>query len=134
MGVLLDIPLKARWIPSICLDPRDLKEAIIQEHYKGPALYEFTHKLSGAKVFSKVDTKDGFWSIHLHTQSSYLTTFNTHKGCYQFLHMPFHLKMSQDLFQMQMDQITDSLPGIIAIHSDICVYGKDTAEHDRNLL
>ena len=35
---------------------------------------------------------------------------------------------------MQMDQITDRLPGITAIHSDICVYGKDIAEHDHNLL
>ena len=42
--------------------------------------------------------------------------------------------MSQDVLQMWMDQITDRLPGIIAIHDDICVYGKDTAEHDRNLL
>ena len=33
-----------------------------------------------------------------------------------------------------MDQITDRLPGIIAIHDDICVYGKDTTEHDNNLL
>ena len=93
-----------------------------------------THKLSGAKVFSKLDVKDGFWSIHLDTPSSFLTTFNTHKGCYWFLHMPFGLKMSQDVFQMWMDQITDRLPGIIAIHDDICVYGKDTTEHDNNLL
>ena len=42
--------------------------------------------------------------------------------------------MSQDIFQMWMDQITDRLPGIIAIHDDICVYGKDTTEHDNNLL
>ena len=48
--------------------------------------------------------------------------------------MPFGLKMSRDVFQMQMDQIMNRLPGIIAIHDDICVYGKDTAEHDRNLL
>ena len=48
--------------------------------------------------------------------------------------MPFGLKMSQDVFQMWMDQITDGLPGSIAIHNDICVHGKDTAEHDRNLL
>ena len=48
--------------------------------------------------------------------------------------MPFGLKMSQDVFQMQMDQITDRLPGVIAIHDDICVFGKDTAEHDNNLL
>ena len=33
-----------------------------------------------------------------------------------------------------MDQITDRLPGIIAIHDDICVYGKDMAEHNHNLL
>ena len=48
--------------------------------------------------------------------------------------MPFGLKMSQDVFQMWMDQITDRLPGIIAIHDDICMYGKDTTEHDNNLL
>ena len=72
--------------------------------------------------------------VHLDTPSSFLTTFNTHKACYQFLHMSFGLKMSQDVFQMQMDQITDRLPGIIAIHDDICVYGKDTTEHDKNLL
>ena len=120
-------------VPSISIWTQGPK-AIIQEHYKAPTLDEITHKLSGAKVFSKLDAKDGFWIIHLDTQSSYLTTFNMHKGCYQFLHMPFGLKMSQDVFQMQMDQITDRLPGVIAIHDDICVFGKDTADHDNNLL
>ena len=127
-------PHKADGSLSICLDPRDLNKAIIWEHYKAPTLDEITHKLSGATVFSKLDVKDGFWSIHVDTPSSFLTTFNTHKGHYRFLHMPFGLKMSQDIFQMQMDQITDRLPGIIAIHDDICVYGKDTTEHDNNLL
>ena len=46
----------------------------------------------------------------------------------------FGLKMSQNVFQMQMDQITDRLPGIIAIHDDICVYGNDTIEQNKNLL
>ena len=48
--------------------------------------------------------------------------------------MPFGLKMSQDVFQMWMDQIIDRMSVIIAIYDDICVYGKDTAEDDRNLL
>ena len=95
---------------------------------------EIAHKLHGAKVFLKLDVKDSFQSIYLDTPSSYLTTFNTHKGCYQFLHIPFGLKMLQDVFQMPMDQIIDRLPGIIAIHDDICVYGKDTEEHDKHLL
>ena len=48
----------------ICLDPKDLNKEIIQEHYKASTLDEITHKLSGAKVFSKLGAKDGFWSIH----------------------------------------------------------------------
>ena len=47
--------------------------------------------------------------------------------------MPFDLKMLQDVFQMWMDQITNRLPGIIGIHDNICVYGKDTTEHDNKL-
>ena len=118
----------------ICLDPKDLNRVIIREHYKAPTLEKNSHKLSGATIFSKLDVKDGFWSIHLDTSSSYLTTFNTHKGRYRFLHMPFGLKMSRDMFQMRIDHITDRLPGVIAIHDDICVYGKTQEQHDRHLL
>ena len=34
---------------------------------------------------------------------------------------------------MRMDQITDMLPGVIAIHNDICIFGK-TQEHDKHPL
>ena len=68
------------------------------------------------QFFPSYDAKDGFWSVHLDDASSHLTTFNTHKGRYRFLRMPFGLKMAQDVFQMRMDQITERLPGIIAIH------------------
>ena len=84
------------------------------EHYKAPTLDEITHKLSGAKVISKLDAKEGFWSIHLDTPSSHLTTFNTHKGS---LLVPLHtiwIKMVQDVFQIWM--------------------GKDITEHDNHLL
>ena len=35
---------------------------------------------------------------------------------------------------MRMDHITDRLPGVIAIHDDICVYRKTQEQHDRHLL
>ena len=82
----------------ICLDPQDLNKAIIREHYKAPTLKEISHKLVGVTIFSKLDAKDGFWSIQIDTPSSYLTTFNRHKGRYRFLQIPFGLKMSQDVF------------------------------------
>ena len=130
----LTYPWKPDGSLCICLDPKDLNKAIIWEHYKAPTLDEITHKLSRAKVFCKLDAKDGFWSIHLDTPSFYSTTFNIHKGCCWFLHMPFSSKISQDVFQMWMDQMTNRIPGIIAVHDDICMYGKDIAEHNHNLL
>ena len=42
--------------------------------------------------------------------------------------------MSQDVFQMCMDQITDSLPKIIVIHDNICLFGKTREEYDTHLL
>ena len=104
-GIITPVSEPMEWVSSftypqkpdgslyICLDPKDLNKAIIWEHYKAPTLDEITDKLSRAKVFSKLDAKDGFWSIHLDTQSSYLTTFNTHMGCYWLLHIHFGLKM-----------------------------------------
>ena len=130
----LTYPRKSDGTICPCLDAHTLNKAINHEHYKAPTLEEISHKLSGTTVFSKPDAKDGFWSIHLDTPSSYLTTFNTHKGFYQYLHMPFGLKMSQGVFQMHMDQITNRLPGIIAIHAEICVLGKTREEHDTHQL
>ena len=48
--------------------------------------------------------------------------------------MPFGLKMSQDVFQMRMDQITDRLPGVIAKHDDVCIYGKTQEQDNKHLL
>ena len=48
--------------------------------------------------------------------------------------MPFGLKMSQDVFQMRMGNITERLKGIISMHDDICVFRKTQQEHNENLL
>ena len=94
LGITIPVTRPTEWVSSItyptkpdglhriCLDPHNLNKAVIREHYKTPTLEEIFHWLSGATVFSKLDAKDGFWSIHLDTPSSYLTTFNTHKGRY----------------------------------------------------
>ena len=55
-------------------------------------------------------------------------------GRYWFLHVLLGLKMSQDIFQMQMDDIVTQCPGILTIHDDVFIYGKDDKDHDTNLV
>ena len=118
----------------ICVDPKDLNKAIIRENHKAPTLEEIAHVLTEATKFSKVDGNKAFFRMHLTKQASLLTTFNMHLGRYHFLCIPFGLKINQDIFQMWMDDIIAQCPGILTIHHDIFIYGKNDKDHDANLI
>ena len=125
-------PKKANSKLRICLDPKDLNKAIIHENHKAPTLEEIAHVLTGATKFSKVDSNKAF-GMHLTEEASLLTTFNTHLGRYRFLCVPFGLKMSQDIFQMRMDDIVTQCPSVLAIHDDVFIYGRNDRDHDANI-
>ena len=117
----------------LCLDPKDLNKAIKREHHPIPILEQITPKLAGAKLFSKLDARIGYWNVKLDEESSYLTTFNTPFGRYRFLKMPFGLRMSQDIFQFKIDETYRDCQGAIGIADDVTVYGKNEKEHDLHL-
>ena len=127
-------PKKANGNLRICLDPKDLNKAIIHENHKAPTLKEIAHVLTGATRFSKVDSNKAFFGMHLMEEALLLTTFNTHLGRYRFLHVPFGLKMSQDIFQMRMDDIVAQCPGVLAIHNDVFIYRKNNRDHNTNII
>ena len=53
----------------ICIDPRPFNKAIKREHYYLPTIQQIT-RLSGAKYFSTLDARSGFWQIPLDEESS----------------------------------------------------------------
>ena len=50
----------------ICLDPRDLNEALEREPYHTRSVDEITAKLQGMTVFTIVDFKKGYWMVVPH--------------------------------------------------------------------
>ena len=76
-----------------------------------------------------------FLHVHLSKKSRELTVFgtNTHgRLCYK--RMPFGMKISQDMFQIQMDHILEQCPGVIGIHDDVIIYRYTREDHDTNLI
>ena len=57
----------------ICLDPRDLNEALEREPYHTCSVDEITAKLQGMTVFTIVDFKKDYWMVVLHPDSRKLT-------------------------------------------------------------
>ncbi|XP_064100903.1 uncharacterized protein K02A2.6-like [Macrobrachium nipponense] len=118
----------------VCLDPKHLNVALKRTYHRIPTLDEIAHKMSGSVLYSKLDAKNGYWSIKLDEESSKLCTFQSPAGKYRFLRLPFGLSVSQDIFQCRMDKILGKVgEGVIGIADDVVVYGRDIQEHDYNL-
>ena len=117
----------------VCLDPRDLNNAIKRPHYRMPTLDDVVSRLNGAKYFSKLDARSGYWNIKLEEESSFLTTFNTPFGRYRFKRMPFGLVSAQDEFQRLIDEALGDLDGVFSLIDDILITGRTIEEHDANL-
>ena len=131
---LVTFPRKPNGEVRVCLDPSNLNKAIIREHHKPMTVEEIAHKLAGATVYTKANALKAFLQIHLTHEASLLTMFNSHRGRLRFLWMPFGAKMSQDVFQLQMDAILEQCPGVIGIHDDMVIFGVDQEDHDANLI
>jgi len=117
----------------VCLDPKDLNNAIKRPHYPMKTIEDVLPDLANAKYFSKLDARSGYWAMKLEYQSSYLTTFNSPFGRYRFLRVPFGIKSARDEFQRKIDKSFEGLTGVAAIVDDILVHGRDKKEHNRNL-
>jgi hypothetical protein len=81
----------------ICIDPRDLNEAVKRCHNPLPTLEEVATRLPKAKVFSVLDAKSGFWQVKLSESSCKLMTFNTPYGRYYWKRMPFGIKSAPEV-------------------------------------
>ena len=117
----------------ICIDPQKLNSSLKRCPHKIPTVEEINPKFANAKVFSKLDAKAGYWSIHLDEKSQHLTTFRTPFGRYCWKRLTFGLNVSQDLYQAKMDQVLEGHDRVVSIADDVAMYGEDAKQHDANL-
>ena len=93
----------------LCLDPRDLNKAICREHHGILIAEDIASRLSGKKVFSVVDEKDGFWQVPLDDESSCLYKFNTPYGRYRFNKCPSASSPPQRSFRRGINPYLEKL-------------------------
>ena len=130
----------AEMISAVDLDPKDLNRAVQREHYPLPTIEDVATRLHGAKVFTKLDARNGFWHVALDDESSYLTTFHTPFGRYRWRRLPFGISSAPEVFQRRMHQLIEGLSGIEIVADDFIVIGcgntveEANSDHDRALI
>ena len=105
-----------------------------------PVLEDILPQLPGARVFSVLYVKDGYWHLKLSPESSELTTLSTPFGNFKWLRLPMGLKPSFDEFQLALNEALAGLRNIHIIADDILVVGEGSTDeeavrnHDDNLI
>ena len=119
---------------GLCIDPKDLNEALEREPYYSRSIDELISMFAGAKVFTIVDMDKGYWQVVLHPESRKLTCMAFDIGRYQFKRLPMGSKVASDIFQRMLDSVYIGLPGVTGIADDMVIFGRNEEEHDRNLI
>lgn len=115
----------------ICIDYRKLNAITKKDRYPLPLIDELLERLNGARIFTKLDIRQGFHRIRLESASEDLTTFRTRYGSFKYHVMPFGLTNGPATFQRFVNEIfMDYLDKFLTAYvDDLLIYSSDIKEH-----
>ena len=118
-----------------CVDYRKLNDVTNKDSYPLPRIDDTLEALGGAKWFSTLDLRSGYWQVQLDDSSKEKTAFSTGNGLWQFKVMPFGLCNAPATFERLMEQVLAGLPVSVALVylDDILVPGCTFSQELTNL-
>ena len=119
----------------MCVDYRALNKVTVKNKYPIPLIADLFDQLGGARYFSKLDLRSGYWQVRIAGGDEGKTTCVTRYGAFEFLVMPFGLTNAPATFCTLMNQLFhDYLDKFVVVYlDDIVVYSRTLEEHVEHL-
>jgi hypothetical protein len=89
----------------MCVDYRALNKATVKNQYPLLRINDLFDRLSGTKVFSRIDLRSGYYQIRIAEGDEEKTICRTRYGSYEFMVMPFGLTNAPTTFCTLMNDI-----------------------------
>jgi len=119
----------------MCVDYRALNAATIRDVYPLPIIADLLDRLSGAKIFSKLDLRSGYHQLKVANEDVHKTSFRTPIGAFEFLVLPFGLSNAPAAFMRMMDGIFPAYARdyVTTYIDDLLVFSKSEEDHAAHL-
>jgi hypothetical protein len=114
-------------------DYRRLNLVTVPESYPLPNMLDFSERIAGCTIFSKVDLHKGYHQILMHPGDIEKTAIATPFGLFEFLRMTFGLRNAGNTYQRQIDRLLAGLDFVFVYLDDIIIGSRSAAEHGRHL-
>lgn len=98
------------------------------DHYPLPNPEDIFAKISGSKLFSKLDLTAAYNQLRVNESSQPLLTINTHLGLFRYARLPFGVNNAGALFQSTMDKILSGMEGTVCYLDDILIFSKNNTD------
>ena len=88
-------------------------------------------RLNGAKFFTKLDLRNGYYNVRIKKGDEWKTAFRTRRGLFEYTTMPFGLTNTPATFQHLVNHIfRDMLDIFVVVYlDDILIFSKNEDEH-----
>ena len=99
-----------------------------------PKIDEMYANLYGARIFTTLDLRSGYYHIRLDKESKAKTAFVTPFGKYKFNAVPFCLAQAPAYFQQLISMVLqDCSEFVMAYLDDIIIFNKNEEEHLKHI-
>ncbi len=114
-----------------CIDYRGLNNITVKNTYPLPLMSSGFERLQGASVFTKLDLRNAYNLVRIREGGEWKTAFNTPRGHFEYLVMPFGLSNSPAVFQALVnDVLRDMVDQFIYVYlDDVLIFSSSLQEH-----
>jgi hypothetical protein len=115
----------------LCVDYRKLNAITRKNRYPLPSIKELRDRLTGARYFTSLDLREGYYQVRMKKGEEWKTAFRTRYGHYEYRVMPFGLTNAPATFQALINDVLRQHLDIfvIAYLDDILIYSENEQEH-----
>ncbi|KAF4648090.1 hypothetical protein FOL47_003737, partial [Perkinsus chesapeaki] len=119
----------------MCVDYRSLNKVSKVDSYPLPRPDDVQEHLLGAKIFSTLDLRSGYWQMKVRPSDRHRTAFCPGPGfpLFEWTRMPFGLCNAPASFQRLMDLVLGRFEFVRIYLDDVLVFSRSMEEHIRHL-